>query len=126
MVQAPELPGQLPGWLRPHIEAIEDSRRAGFRFLFLPNPENPVMLQAIHNAHGAANFYTACSASDAVAARFRLEDLEDQRPQPLWRAYGSVTDVVTELLQLPPHGSKGAPSLALPVSGELWVPPFSL
>ncbi|TDD39855.1 hypothetical protein [Saccharopolyspora elongata] len=120
----PEL-GALPAWLHLHIRAIEDSKRAGFMFLYLPSLANLSTLQGIFKAHGAMDIYSATSTSDAVAARFRLEDLETDRPRPLWHAHGSVTDVVRELMQLPPHGSKGAPSLALPLPGDLWVPPFA-
>ncbi|WP_338601553.1 hypothetical protein [Saccharopolyspora sp. SCSIO 74807] len=115
----------LPEWLRAHIEAIEDSKRAGFMFLYLPSLANLTTLQGVHKTHGAMDVYSASSTSDAVAARFRLEDLEGGRPRPLWQAHGSVTDVVGELMQLPPHGSTGAPNLALPLPGELWVPPFA-
>lgn len=113
---------RLPDWLSPHIAAIEDSKRAGFRFLYLPSLANLSTLQGIHKAHGAMDVYSATAASDAVAARFRLEDLETPRPRPLWHAYGSVTDVVCELMQLPPHGASGAPKLALSTAGELGVP----
>lgn len=114
--------GHLPEWLRPHIEAIEDTRRAGFQFLYLPSLANLSTLQAIHKAHGAMDIYSASSVSDTVGARFRLEDLDSGRPQPLWHRYGSVTEVVTELLQLPPHGARGAPRLAGPGLSELWLP----
>ncbi|WP_246868982.1 hypothetical protein [Saccharopolyspora sp. ASAGF58] len=116
---------KLPDWLRPHIEAIEDSRRAGFVFVYLPSLANMSTLQGILKVNGAMDVYSAASTSDAVAARYRLEDLETGRPRPLWHAHGSVTDVVRELMQLPPHGSKGAPSLTLPLPGGLWVPPFA-
>ncbi|TDD40299.1 hypothetical protein [Saccharopolyspora elongata] len=113
---------KLPGWLRPHLAAIEDTCRAGFVFAYWPSRENPLSLHAFHKAHGAMDTYSATSTEDAVAARFRLEDLETARPQPLWYAAGTVTDVVAELMRLPPHGSKGAPRLALSVPSELWVP----
>lgn len=117
--------GAVPDWLHPHIQAVEDTRRAGFAFLYLPNLANMSTFQGFREAHGAMDVYSATAASDAVAARYRREDLDCDRPRPLWTAHGSVTDVVTELLQLPPHGSPGAPSLALALPGDLWVPPMA-
>lgn len=126
MLPIQELPIEhLPEWLRPHIGAIEDSRRAGFGFLYLPSLANLSTLQAVHKAHGAMDVYSASSVSDAVAARFRLDDLESRRPQPLWHMCGSVSDVVTELLRLPSHGSSGAPSVARALLSELWIPPLA-
>jgi len=112
----------LPDWLRPHIESIKESRRAGFSFLYLPNLKNIAAIQGFRQAHGAMDVYSAASVSDAVAARYRLDDLDRNRPCPLWTAHGSVSDVVTELLRLPPHGSPGAPSLALALPGDLSLP----
>ncbi|MGW3471257.1 hypothetical protein ACWDKQ_22995 [Saccharopolyspora sp. NPDC000995] len=100
-ISAHMLPGlaALPVWLRPHIEAIEDTRRAGFVFVYLPNLANMTTLQGILKTSGALNIYGATSTSDAVAVRFRLDELETQRPRPLWHTHGSVTDVVRELMQ---------------------------
>lgn len=125
MSYSPSTVDLLPDWLRAHIAAIEDSKRAGFMFRYLPSLATLTTLQGIHKAHGAMDVYSASSTSDAVAARFRLTDLEGRRPRPLWHAHGSVTNVVGELMQLPPHGTTKAPSLALPLPGELWVPQFA-
>ncbi|SDY70368.1 hypothetical protein SAMN05216215_103310 [Saccharopolyspora shandongensis] len=114
--------GMLPAWLEQHIQAIEDTCRAGYRFLYLPNLENLTMLQAFHSAHGATDWYCAGSATEAIGSRFVLDF---GRPRQLWQACGSVTDVIGELLQLPPHGSPGAPSLALSGPSDLWVPPLA-
>ncbi|MEV5543943.1 hypothetical protein AB0L13_44755 [Saccharopolyspora shandongensis] len=109
----------LPAWLEQHIQAIEDTRRAGYRFVYLPNLESLTMLQAFHPSHGATDWYCAASATEAIGARFVIDF---GRPRQLWQACGSVTDVIGELLQLPPHGSPGAPSLALSGPSDLWVP----
>lgn len=66
------------------------------------------------------DMFRASSADDALAARFRVEDLESSSPQAVWHRYGPVAEAVRALLELPPHGSPGAPSLAR--SRSLWLP----
>ncbi|MEV0049785.1 hypothetical protein AB0H34_04715 [Saccharopolyspora shandongensis] len=114
---------QAEAWLRPHLGAVEASVRAGFRFSYLPTLDGVLAVQGFRVLDGAMDMYLARSAFDALAARIRVDDLEfHASPSPLWHARGAVADVVMELLGLPPHGSPGAPVLALSRPSELWVP----
>ncbi|MGI8308722.1 hypothetical protein [Saccharopolyspora hattusasensis] len=113
-------------WLRPHLGAVEASVRAGFRFSYLPAVDGVLAVQGIRVRHGAMDMYLARSASDALAARVRVDDLEFHSSPPLWHARGAVADVVMELLGLPPHGSPGAPALTLSRPSELWIPSDSV
>ncbi|WP_235883520.1 hypothetical protein [Saccharopolyspora elongata] len=107
-------------WLVPHLDALRASVLAGFRFLHLPRFDDVLVLQGLRIAHGAMDMFRASSADDALAARFRVEDLESSSPQAVWHRYGPVAEAVRALLELPPHGSPGAPSLAR--SRSLWLP----
>lgn len=110
-------------WLWPHLRAVEASVRAGFRFSHLPDVDNLLAVQGFRVHHGAMDMFLARSAFDALAARVRVEDLDFHwSPPPLWHARGAVADVVTELLELPPHGSPGAPTLAGSRPSDLWIP----
>ena len=116
-------PGNLDPAHQAAIEAVQASVRAGFRFRYLPTIDNIVALQGIRISSGAMDMYLAQAPGDAIAARFRIDDLEQGRtPQALWHRRGAVTDVVFGLLELPPHGSPGAPTLARLRPSDLWVP----
>ncbi|PKW13700.1 hypothetical protein A8926_1252 [Saccharopolyspora spinosa] len=68
------------------------------------------------------DMFMASAADDAIAARFRIEDLELGSPPAVWHRHGPVADVVPALLELPPHNSPGAPRLARSPVSELWLP----
>ena len=123
MLPNKELLPSLPVWLRPHMQAIEASLRVGFQFRHLPTLDNLLAVQGIRVASGAMDIFMASSATDALAARFRVEDLERGTPPALWHRHGSVAEVVFKLLELPPHGTAGAPVLAAAPISDLWVPP---
>lgn len=77
--------------------AVEASVRAGFRFSYLPALDGVLAVQGIRVRHGAMDMYLARSASDALAARVRVDDLEfHSSPPPLWHARGAVADVVID------------------------------
>ncbi|MGW5644861.1 hypothetical protein ACWEV3_34725 [Saccharopolyspora sp. NPDC003752] len=108
---------------RAAIEAVEASARAGFRFRHLPTLDNLLAVQGIRVSAGAMDMYMAEAPGKAIGARFRIEDLElDRTPPALWHRHGPVPDVVFGLLELPPHGSPGAPTLARSCPSGLWVP----
>jgi hypothetical protein len=107
-------------WLVPHLDALQASVRAGFRFLHLPRFDNVLVVQGFRVGCGAMDMFRASSAEEAIAARFRVEDLETGSPPALWHLYGPVADVVYALLELPLHGTPGAPALAR--SRALWIP----
>ncbi len=123
---ANELVSEAEGLFRPHLEAIRASVRAGFRFLHLPDPSKVLAVQGFRVAHGAMDVYLTRSTDDALAARFRLEDLEYGSPPALWHRHGAVAGVVTALLKLPAHGTPGAPSLARSSAADLWIPGSAL
>src|SRR2546421_447181 len=107
-------------WLLPHLEAIQASVRAGFRFRHLPGFDNVLAVQGFRVACGAMDVYLARAPDDSLAARFRIDDLEFGSPPALWHRNGAVADVVTELLELPAHGTPGAPNTARSPATDLW------
>ncbi|MGI8309670.1 hypothetical protein [Saccharopolyspora hattusasensis] len=109
-------------WLRPHLDVLRQSVQVGFRFLHLPRFDNVLAVQGLRVSHGAMDMFKASAADDAIAARFRVEDLELGSPPAVWHKHGRVDDVVTALLELPPHGALGAPRLARSPVSDLWVP----
>lgn len=111
----------------PHIDAIRASVRAGFRFHHLPGPTalRSADVEAIcgfRAAFGAMDTYVVRGMDDAVAARYRLDDLDQPCPPTLWHLRGTTVEVVRAVLALPPHGTPGAPSLAIARPSELWTP----
>lgn len=110
-------------WLRPHIEAIEASVRAGFGFRYLPAFPRMLAIQGFRRRSGAMDMYMTHGHDSALAARFRLEDLDKPNPSALWHRHGDVAEVVNELLELPEHGTFGTPVLARALISDLWVPP---
>ncbi|MCI2423466.1 hypothetical protein MOQ72_39250 [Saccharopolyspora sp. K220] len=112
----------MESWLRPHLDALRASVQAGFRFLHLPSVGNVLAVQGMRVSHGAMDMFQASAADDAIAARFRIEDLELGSPPAVWHKRGPVADVVPALLELPPHDSPGAPRLAGSPVSDLWLP----
>ncbi|QUG99463.1 hypothetical protein HUO13_00380 [Saccharopolyspora erythraea] len=108
--------------LDPHLEAVRASVRAGFRFRHLPDADDVHALQGFRVLSGAMDVYLARAADDALAARYRLEDLQSPSPAALWHRQGTVAEVVTALLELPEHGTPKAPKLAHARPEGLWVP----
>lgn len=107
----------------PHLAALEASVLAGFRFRYLPALDDLAAVQGFRVGSGVLDVFVVESADSASAARFRIEDVENSHaPAALWHRRGAVADVVTELLELAPHGSPGAPALANERPGDLWVP----
>ncbi|OLT39135.1 hypothetical protein BJF85_07880 [Saccharomonospora sp. CUA-673] len=94
----------------------------GFRFLHLYDSTGQAV-EAIHAERrlgGLIETYTVQATTEAVAARFRTEDYPSGHP--LWQEHGTVADVVTALLALPPNGTPGAPTTARRPSSALWIP----
>ncbi|WP_134664047.1 hypothetical protein [Amycolatopsis sp. CFH S0078] len=106
----------------PHIAALRRSVTAGFQFLHLRG-EDGAAVAAIHaerRRNGAVDTYTIQHMTEAVASRFRIEDYP--HGDPLWQEHGTVEDVITALLKLPPHGAPGAPTITRRASSSLWLP----
>ena len=93
-----------------HLGVIAATVRAGFRFRYLPSLANVEAVQGFRVRDGAMDVYLVRAEDDALAARFRVEDLEEPTPQAIWHRRGSVADAVSELLGLPAHGMPGAPA----------------
>lgn len=104
---------------RPHIEALKRATTAGFTPLRLPGVPG---IYAERRRRGAVETYTIVAMTDAKAARWREEDYGRRGAGPLWETSGTVAEVIRELLALPPHGERGAPSLAKRPSNDLWLP----
>lgn len=108
-----------------HLEAIRASVRAGFRFRHLPTgQEDEFVLQGFRVENGVMDTFLTYAADDAVAARYRVSDLELPDPPALWRRDGPVDEVVLALLALPAHGARGSPAAAgFPV--HFGIPPHA-
>ncbi|GAB2658155.1 hypothetical protein GCM10027271_16020 [Saccharopolyspora gloriosae] len=108
-----------------HLAAIRASVRAGFRFRHLPTgQEDEFVLQGFRVENGVMDTYLTYAADDAVAARYRVSDLELPDPPALWRRDGPVDEVVLALLALPAHGARGSPMAAgFPV--HFGIPPHA-
>lgn len=111
------IPGPSEAWAPsaeelPHLEALRDCVRAGFYFVLLRDVDNQIMaVHAERRDRGVVDTITAASLEQTVVTRIRVEDYP--LGHPLWQSMGSVAEVIGELLELPPHGSPGAPVLAL-------------
>lgn len=106
----------------PHIAAIRRSVNAGFQFLHLHGADGREVA-AIHaeRIRGAVvETYTMQAMGQAIAARFRAEDYPDG--DPLWHQHGTVQEVITALLALPPQGAPGAPNRTRRRPSNLWLP----
>lgn len=121
----PWIPGPLDTWEPspeevPHLKALARCVEDGFRFLHMPTDGQVVAIHAERRSvRGVAETIIFRHWTNAVAARTRLEDYPDGHP--LWQAQGSVAEVIGKLLELPPHGTPGAPVVALKASA-LWRP----
>lgn len=110
-------------WMRPHLAALEAAVRAGFRFYHLPRWGDVLAIQGVRTIGGVVEFFLSYSATDALAARVRIDDLDfHTSPQALWDTRGTVADVLTDLLALPPHGTTAAPTAATTRLPDLWLP----
>lgn len=106
----------------PHIAAIRRSMDEGFRFLHLPEPgrQGLAAIYAERQYGGFVENYTIRDTDEAIAARFRAEDYPDG--DPLWQVHGTVEEVITALLELPPPDRPAAPSRTRRRPSALWVP----
>jgi hypothetical protein len=92
----------------PHLAALGRCVDEGFRFHSITDGLHGYRIRA-----QAIEVLLVRDASEALAARYRMADLDDPGPvAALWSAGGSVAAVVAGLLSLPKHGDRGAPSLA--------------
>lgn len=106
----------------PHIAAVRRSVEAGFQFLHLCDSADRTVM-AIHAQRlrdDVIETYTIRDMTEAVAARFRADDYPDS--DPVWQVHGTVEEVISALLALPPHGTPDAPMTARRASSSLWLP----
>ncbi|WP_216213095.1 hypothetical protein [Amycolatopsis aidingensis] len=106
----------MPSPEQAAIDAIMRSREAGFCFTHLRDGGELTAIHAQRWRCGALDTYVVRSPTDAYAARFRAEDRH-----PLWQLGGPATEVIEALLDLPAHGTDGAPTRT---RSGLWLPPL--
>lgn len=106
----------------PHIAAIRRSMNAGFRFLHLRdgNEHELAAIYAERTRGGVVDTYTIRDIHEATASRSRANDYPGG--DPLWQQHGTVEDVITALLELPPPGAPGAPNRTSRRPNGLWLP----
>lgn len=106
----------------PHITTIRRSMHAGFQFLHIPDAGGHAVavIHAERSRDSCIEIYTVRAMHEAVAARFRTEDYPDGAP--VWQEHGTVDEVVTALLELPPPGAPGEPNRTRRRSSSLWLP----
>jgi hypothetical protein len=107
----------------PHIAALRRAVSAGFGFRQLADSDG-VAIAALYaerrSRDGVVENIVLCGMTEAIASRIRTE--EYPTGDPLWQHTGTVADVITELLALPAHGSRGAPTRTHRASDSLWLP----
>lgn len=106
----------------PHIAAIRQSVDAGFQFLHLCGADGQQIaaINAERVRGGVVETYTIQAMGEAIAARFRAEDYPNG--DPVWKKHGTVEEVITALLGLPPPGAQGAPNRSHRRPSSLWLP----
>lgn len=106
----------------PHIAAIRQSVDAGFQFLHLRDADGQQIaaINAERVRGGVVETYTIQAMDEAIAARFRAEDYPNG--SPVWQQHGTVEEVITALLGLPPPGAPGAPNRTHRRPSGLWLP----
>ncbi|MGW5643695.1 hypothetical protein [Saccharopolyspora sp. NPDC003762] len=107
---------QVDASMRPHLAALEASRRAGFRFVYRSHAGDMFAVQGIRvdGRYGVLDLLEVRSPLEALAARVRIEDLDFFSPTTrLWEKQGAVADVVMELLGLDPPVPETARDVAL-------------
>jgi hypothetical protein len=100
---------------RPHLEALRRAAGAGFKAWPMGD-----LITARRERGGIVEMYTVVSLYIASAGRWHESDFP--HGGVLWSKSGSVADVITELLDLPRHGERGAPHLVQPPVSDLWTP----
>ncbi|QUH01531.1 hypothetical protein HUO13_12560 [Saccharopolyspora erythraea] len=107
----------------PHLAALKRSVESGFRVRHFGACDGRTVTAIYAErwcAYGVVDSYTLRAMTEAVAARVRIEDYP--HGDPLWETTGTVADVITALLELPPHGHPGAPGQARRPSTAFWLP----
>ncbi len=106
----------------PHITAIRRSMQAGFRFLHIPDAGGHAIavIHAERSRGSRIETYTVRAMDEAVAARIRTEDYPDGAP--VWQQHGTVEEVVTAVLELPPPGASRELNRTRRRSSSLWLP----
>lgn len=107
----------------PHIAALERAVETGFRFTSLADERGSTITALYAERWCRENVVETIAVrgmEEAIAARMRVADYP--RGDPLWQHLGTVAEVVAELLALPAHGTRGAPTVTRPRSSSLWFP----
>lgn len=99
----------------PHLDALGRCVDEGFRFREITDG-----LHGFRVRGAALEIILIRDVPAALAARYRMADLDDPGPaSALWSTSGPVADVVAALLALPWHDQPGSPRLATHRS-KLW------
>jgi len=102
------------------LDRVRDLRRSGFSFLAHRDDTGEIAtLQAIRVRAGQIETVLIHGEHDALAARCR----DEPHPTAVWHRAGTTAEVITELLDLPAPGNRGAPVLGHRPPSELWLPP---
>jgi hypothetical protein len=107
---------------KPHIDAI--SRAVLLGFDQLPLPEAPVLFYS-RRLESVVETIQIAAMDEATAARWNAHEYVrrfERSAPPIWQKDGTVAEVIEELLELPPPGTPGAPTLGLRPSSSLLLP----
>ncbi|MFE0021887.1 hypothetical protein [Amycolatopsis sp. NPDC059021] len=110
---------------RPHVEALARLVLGGFKQVQKPGAEG---LHYERRRGAVIDMVSVERMEGALAARWLISDYfdGDSTAEPLWHKVGTVAEVVRALLALPPDGAPGAPTLPVPRSSDLLIPPGGL
>ncbi|MQA07928.1 MAG: hypothetical protein GEU98_05105 [Pseudonocardiaceae bacterium] len=102
--------------------ALERAKVSGFRFWPLHADDGIAVVCGERHCLGAVDMCVVGGEDDAFAMRFRLDGDGRAEGRPLWKRHGTVVEVVTALVDLPPPGAPGAPIRELAATSDLWLP----
>lgn len=103
------------------IRALYRLRAAGFGGLPIVDSLGQLDALFVSRAHrGVIDCLLVRGETEALASRVR--DERDPRNAVLWTYVGDLVAAVSELLDLPAPGERGAPAVAHREPSELWTP----
>ncbi|MPZ67293.1 MAG: hypothetical protein GEU83_17910 [Pseudonocardiaceae bacterium] len=101
------------------LDRVRDLVRAGFTGILHRDEHGEIIaVQATRLRVGHIETVLIHDEHDALAARCR----DEAEATVVWHRTGSTADVITELLDLPAPGTRGAPTRAGATPSGLWIP----
>ncbi len=101
------------------LDRVRDLVRVGFTGVLHRDEHGEIIaVQATRVRAGHIDTVLISGEHDALAARCR----DENHPTVIWHQSGSTADLITELLDLPAPGTRGAPNAARATPSELWIP----